>query len=73
MNAPTSVTATFNVPGFTCAITGDTVVSVADVQLMVNEALGAMPAKDDLDRDSVVNVADVQKVVDAVLNLGCIY
>jgi hypothetical protein len=73
MNAPTAVTATFNVPGFTCAITHDTVASVADVQQIVNEALGVMPANDDLNRDNVVNVADVQKVINAALGLGCLY
>jgi uncharacterized repeat protein (TIGR01451 family) len=73
MNAPTSITATFNVPGFTCAVTGDTVASVADVQLIMNEALGAMPPNNDLNRDHVVNVADAQKVIDAVMGLGCLY
>jgi uncharacterized repeat protein (TIGR01451 family) len=73
MSTPTSVTATFNVPGFTCAITGDNTASVWDVQQVVNEALGLMPANDDLTRDHVVDVADIQKLVDAVLGLGCLY
>jgi len=73
LNAPLAVTATFVVPGFTCAVTGDGAASVADAQQMINEALGMMPPNDDLTHDRVVNVADVQKVVDAVLQLGCIY
>ena len=74
MNAPTSVTATFNVPGFTCAVkTGASTPTVADVQQIVNEALGVMPPNDDLNHDNVVNVADVQKVIGALLDLGCLY
>jgi hypothetical protein len=73
MNAPTSVTANFNVPGFTCAITGDGTPSIADVQFIVKEALGLEPAVDDLNHDNVVNVADVQKLINAVLGLGCPY
>jgi uncharacterized repeat protein (TIGR01451 family) len=73
MSAAVSVTATFDVPGFTCAITGDGAASIADVQRIVNEALGQMPPNDDLTHDGVVNVADVQKVIDAVLQLGCQY
>ena len=46
---------------------------IADVQLIVNEALGAAPPQNDLNRDNVVNVADVQKLIDAALGMGCIY
>ena len=73
MNGPASVTATFNVPGFTCDINGDTVTDVADVQLMVDEALGLALPNNDLSHDGVVNVAGVQKVVNAVLGMGCLY
>ena len=45
--------------------------SVADVQRMVNEALGGLPAANDLNDDGVVNVVDVQIVVNAILGLGC--
>lgn len=73
MSAPLSVTANFGVPGFTCAITGDTTASIADVQQMINETLGLAAPNDDLNRDNVVNVADVQKVIEAALGVGCLY
>jgi uncharacterized repeat protein (TIGR01451 family) len=73
MNGPMSVTANFDVPGFSCAITGDGTASLADVQFMVNEALGAAAPNHDLNRDNVVNVSDVQKVIAAALGAGCIY
>jgi uncharacterized repeat protein (TIGR01451 family) len=73
MSGPLSAIATFNVPGFTCAITGDNAPSVAGVQLIINEALGVSEPSHDMNRDGVVNVADVQKVTDAVMGIGCIY
>jgi len=45
--------------------------NVADVQLVVNEALGAAAAVSDLSGDGVLNVVDVQIVIDAALGLGC--
>jgi hypothetical protein len=47
------------------------VVNVLDGQLMVNEALGVLPANNDLNLDGVVNVVDIQIVLNAALNLGC--
>jgi len=73
LNGPLSVTATFSVPGFTCAITGGASAGIPDVQMIVNEALGAGNPADDLNRDKVVNVVDIQKLVDAAIGLGCIY
>jgi hypothetical protein len=73
MNAAKSVTATFNVPGFTCSITGDTPPGVPDLQLIINEALGVANPQHDLNHDNVVNVGDVQKLLDAVLQFGCPY
>jgi len=69
LSAPESITATFSVPGFTCAITGDATASVADVQFIINEALGLAQPSDDLNRDNIVNVADVQKVIGAALRV----
>jgi hypothetical protein len=43
------------------------------VQFIVNEALGIVPANNDLNNDGVVNIADVQKVIDAAMNLGCLH
>ena len=45
--------------------------NVVDVQLIVNQALGASPAANDLNGDGVVNVVDVQLVTNAALGLGC--
>ena len=46
-------------------------VNVADVQLIINEALGLAPTVNDLNGDGVVNVADVQIEINAALGLGC--
>jgi len=46
-------------------------ISVTDVQLVINQALGVTPAVDDLNGDGVVNVPDVQIEIDAVMSLGC--
>jgi hypothetical protein len=54
-----------------CDVTGDSSTSVADVQAMVNEALGKKPAANDLNGDRVVNVTDVQIVINSVLGSGC--
>jgi len=62
------VTSITSVP---CDATGDGLVTVADVQLIINEALGLAAAVDDLNHDGVVNVADIQKEINAALGLGC--
>jgi hypothetical protein len=46
-------------------------VNVTDVQTILNEALGIIPATHDLTRDGIVNIVDVQLVSNAVLGLGC--
>jgi hypothetical protein len=38
---------------------------------MINQALGAAKALNDLNHDGAVNVIDVQIVIDAVVGLGC--
>lgn len=45
--------------------------SVADVQLIANQALGVIPFADDLNGDGVVNIVDVQLEINVVLGLGC--
>jgi uncharacterized repeat protein (TIGR01451 family) len=72
VNAPTIVTAIFDVPGATCTMTGDSAASIEDVQFIVNEALGIVPANNDLNGDGVVNIADLQRVIGAALNFGCL-
>jgi uncharacterized repeat protein (TIGR01451 family) len=73
MNGPESLIATFSVPGFTCDLVGNGPPTVADVQLIVNEALGVASTFHDLNRDGAVNVADIQKEMNAALGNGCIY
>ena len=46
-------------------------VSVADVQLIINEALGVTPVVYDLSGTGVVNVVDVQIEINAALGLSC--
>ncbi len=58
---------------FSCDVNRDGSVGVADVQTMINEALGASPAMNDLNQDGIVNVADIQKVIDAAMGRGCVY
>jgi hypothetical protein len=69
MNAPASVTANF----FTCAVTGDTTTTVADVNLMISEALGNAQALHDMNQDGTVNVADIQKVLGSAAGATCLY
>jgi len=45
--------------------------NLADIQQVINEALGLGVAVDDLNGDSLVNVTDVQIVLNAALGLGC--
>jgi len=54
-----------------CALTQDGSAGVADVQRVINEALGKTQAVDDLNLDGVVNAVDVQIVINALLSLGC--
>ena len=46
-------------------------IDVADVQLIIDEALGVVAAANDFNGDGAVNVLDVQIELGAVLNLGC--
>jgi hypothetical protein len=54
-----------------CDIDGDGSLTAADVQSIINEALGKASPVNDLNSDHVVNVLDIQVVVNAVLSLGC--
>ena len=54
-----------------CDISQTASTNVADVQLMVNEALGAAAPADDLNNDGAANIADIQIVVNSALGLGC--
>jgi hypothetical protein len=65
------LTQTFTVSSSPCDINIDGFTNVADVQLIINEALGVTIGIHDLNHDGAVNVADVQKVINAALGLGC--
>ena len=54
-----------------CDANRDTHTNVADVQLVINEALGVILAVHDLNKDTAVNVVDVQIEINAALGLGC--
>ena len=54
-----------------CDLQQDGNIDVADVQLIINEALGATAAVNDLNGGGAVNVLDVQIEINAALGLGC--
>jgi hypothetical protein len=66
----TQTLGTWNVP-HPCNVTNDASPGIADVQRVLNEALGAATPSDDMNFDSVVNLVDAQIVANAALNLGC--
>jgi hypothetical protein len=61
-----------NVTTFTCDVNGDGSVSVADVQALINEALGLASPVNDMNQDGLVNVTDIQIVINALLGKGCV-
>jgi hypothetical protein len=54
-----------------CDVNQDSATNVTDVQIVINQALGAALPANDLDGNGAVNVVDVQYVIDAVIGLGC--
>ena len=54
-----------------CDLKQDLSIRAADVQLIVNEALGVAPAVNSLTGGGVVSVVDVQIETNAALGLGC--
>jgi hypothetical protein len=66
----TQTLGTWNVP-HPCTVTSDASPSTADVQRVLNEALGGASPTDDMNFDAVVNLVDAQIVANATLNLGC--
>jgi hypothetical protein len=57
----------------TCTVTGDASPGVADVQAMIDQALGLAPPAYDMNEDGVVNVIDIERVLTAALGGACIY
>ena len=60
-----------NIP-ILCSITQDQVAGIADVQAIINQALGLAPPANDLNGDRFVGVADIQTVINAALGMGCL-
>jgi hypothetical protein len=54
-----------------CDILQEKSPNVADVQAVIDEALGVAPAVNDLNADGGVNVADIQIIINAALGWGC--
>jgi hypothetical protein len=50
-----------------------TCATVADVQSIVNQALGLAPPANDMNQDGVVNVIDVQMAIAVAMNPACVY
>jgi hypothetical protein len=71
MNTPKSVTGNFVNTVLACEVNGNGLPGVADVQTIVNEALGVQPALHDLSGDGAVTVLDVQIEINAALGNGC--
>ena len=55
-----------------CDVNRDGSTNVVDVQLQVNQALGAAACASDLNRDGSGNVIDVQRNVNAGLGGSCV-
>jgi hypothetical protein len=55
-----------------CDVNGLGTTGIADVQTMVNEALGSAKPDNDLNSDGVVNIVDVEIDINAALGLVCV-
>jgi len=69
MTGPRSVSGNFAIPP--CQPTGSFGPGVADVQLLINEALGGTSPIHDLNLDGAVDLVDIQIELNAVLGMGC--
>jgi len=56
-----------------CDVKGLGTVGAPDVQQIINEALGILPALNDLVHNGNITVGDVQLVINAALGMGCPY
>jgi hypothetical protein len=54
-----------------CDVNRDGTVNVADVQLVINHALGVSAFACDINGDNTINIGDVQIVINSALGLGC--
>jgi hypothetical protein len=58
--------------GSSCDCNSDGQTNVSDVQLIVNQAIGAATCTADINKDGTCNVIDVQRVVNAALGGQCV-
>jgi hypothetical protein len=58
-------------PNYYCDVRNDGSVHIADLQWIINEALGVIAPNHDLNGDGIVNSVDIQLVTNAALGLGC--
>jgi hypothetical protein len=56
-----------------CDINQNGSTTVADVQSLINEALGINPILNDLNGDGLINITDVQIVINDSLGFGCAF
>jgi hypothetical protein len=70
-NASTCYTSVVTLPS-ACDVNLDGVTNVSDVQLTVNQAIGAATCTADINNDAFCNVIDVQRVVNAALGGQCV-
>jgi uncharacterized repeat protein (TIGR01451 family) len=64
---PTNISSSYS----PCDVGQFGITTVADVQKLIDEALGTASAVNDLNSDKVVNAVDVQIAINAALGLGC--
>ncbi len=63
------MTGNFGIPP--CQPTGSLGPAIADLQLLISEALGGASPLHDLNNDGMINMVDIQIELNAVLGMGC--
>ena len=58
--------------GPACDVNEDGDLTVSDVQLSINQALGSTTCTADINVDGECTIIDTQRVINAVLGLGCV-
>ena len=57
--------------GSVCDAAQHGTVNVVDIQRLIGESFGQLPAVDDLNHDGVVNALDLRMALNAALGMGC--
>jgi len=71
MDGPKSVIANFALPYDSCGKDGNPKAGITNVQLLVNETLGANLPVPDFNLDGAVDIIDLHIVINSALGLGC--